>query len=89
LRTLQYFPCFFCRLCIYISNPAKINTARLPIVIPTIPLIDRAFFGDELAAGEVEVEDGVVRVAVVPRVGFRVSWGKYLSGLNALVVFCE
>jgi hypothetical protein len=43
------------------------------MVIPTIPPIDRAFFGDELAAGEVEVEDGVARVAVVLRVGFRVS----------------
>jgi hypothetical protein len=40
-------------------------------VIPTIPPIDRAFFEDELAAGEVEVEEDVG--AVVLRVGFRVS----------------
>jgi hypothetical protein len=59
------------------------------MVIPTIPLIDRAFFGDELAAAEMEVEEGVAPVAVLPRVGFRVSWGKYSSGLNASVAFCE
>jgi hypothetical protein len=82
-------PGFFCRLCIYISNLGKINIARLPMVTPTIPPIDGAFFMDELAAGDVEVEDGVALVAVVRRVGFRVSWGKYSSGLNACVASCE
>jgi hypothetical protein len=43
------------------------------MVIPTIPPIDRALFGDKLVGGEMEVEDGVARVVVVPRVGFRVS----------------
>jgi hypothetical protein len=42
-------------------------------VIPIILPLDRAFFKDELAAREVEVEEGVAPVAVVPRVGFRVS----------------
>jgi hypothetical protein len=59
------------------------------MVIPNIPLIDRAFFRDELAAAEMEVEEGVAPVAVLPRVGFRVSWGKYSSGLNSLIAFCE
>ena len=58
-------------------------------MIPAIPPIDRALFGDEFAAAEVEVEEGVAPVAVVPRIGFRVSWGKYSSGLNASVAFCE
>ncbi len=42
-------------------------------MIPTIPLIDRAFFRDKLAAAEIEVEEGVALVAVLPRVRFRVS----------------
>jgi hypothetical protein len=85
-------PVFFCRLHIYISNPAKPNTARHPIAIPIIPPVDRSFFEDELAVGEVDtvdVEEDVAPMAVVPRVGFKVSLGKYSSGLNSSVAFCE
>lgn len=42
-------------------------------MIPTIPPIDKAFFRDKLVAAEVEVEKSIAPVAVVPRVGFRVS----------------
>jgi hypothetical protein len=42
-------------------------------MIPTIPLINRAFFGDKLAAKEVKIKDSVTQVAVILHVGFRVS----------------
>jgi len=37
----------------------------------------------------VDFKEGVALIAVVPRVGFRVSLKKYLSRLNSLIVFYE
>ena len=42
-------------------------------MIPTIPLIDRAFFRDKLTVAEVEVEEGITLVIVISRVRFKVS----------------
>ena len=61
-------------------------------MIPTIPLVDRSFFEDKLAVREVDtvdVEEDVALIVAVPCVRFKVSSGKYLSGLNSLVVFYE
>jgi hypothetical protein len=58
-------------------------------VISIIPLIDRAFFRDKLTAEEVEVKEDIILVTIMPRVRFKVSWGKYLSRLNTLIVFYE
>ena len=73
----------------YISAEAKISTVTPPIAIPTIPPVESGFFEAVGAAGEElgiavetdpEVETGVgiivAPVAVVVRVGFRVSAGK-------------
>ena len=37
---------------IYINNLTRLNIARIPIAIPTIPLINKSFFKDELIARE-------------------------------------
>jgi hypothetical protein len=61
-------------------------------VIPIIPPVNRSFFEDKLAAGEidtVDIEENITPTIVVPRVGFKVSLGKYSSRLNSSVVFCE
>ena len=46
---------------------------RLLIVIPIIPLIDRAFFRDKLVVIEIEVKEGIILVIVILRIGFKVS----------------
>jgi hypothetical protein len=81
MGTLEFrrvFPVFF-YLRIYISKSVNPSTARIPSIIPTIPPVDRSFFEDELAG----------KNKVLPLARFIVSLGKYSSGLNSSVAFCE
>jgi hypothetical protein len=85
-------PVFFCCLRIYISNLAKLNTARHLITILIIFLVNRSFFKNKLAevkVNTVNIKKDVALIAVVFCVGFKVSLKKYLSKLNSLVAFCE
>jgi hypothetical protein len=61
-------------------------------MILIIFLVDRFFFEDKLAAGEVDTIDikkDITLIAVVSCVGFKVFLRKYSNRLNSLVIFCE